>query len=59
MSTIFSTYVTPHIKEIDHPVLLQERIRNVDAAEYAKNMKDNMYKTSEKKKFNRVDNKKH
>ena len=59
MSTIFSTYVTPQIKEINHPELLQEQKLNLDAAEYEKNMKANMYKPYEKNKFNPVDNKKH
>ena len=54
MITIFSTYVAPQIKEIHHPALLQEWKLNLDAAEYKKNMKANMYKPSEKKKFNRV-----
>ena len=59
MSTIFSTYVSPQIKEINHPELLQEWKLNLDAADYEKNMKANMYKPSEKKKFNCVDNHKH
>ena len=48
MSTIFGTYVTPQIKEINHPSLLQEWKLNLGAAEYENNMKANMYKTSEK-----------
>ena len=32
---------------------------NIDAAEYEENMKANMYKPFEKKKFNHVDNQKH
>ena len=55
MITIFSTYVAPQIQKIHHTELLQEWRINLDAAEYEKNMKANMYKTSEKKKFNRVD----
>ena len=31
--TIFSTYVTPQIKEIHHPALLQEWKINLDAVE--------------------------
>ena len=50
MITIFSTYVTPEIKEINHPALLLEWKLNLDAAEYENNMKDNMYKPSEKKR---------
>ena len=49
MSTIFNTYVTPQIKEINHPEFLQEWKLNIDAAEYEKNMKTNMYKLSEKR----------
>ena len=59
MNTIFSTCVTPQIKEINHPSLLQERKLNLDAAEYGKNMKANIYKPYERKKFNRVGNHKH
>ena len=55
MSTIFNTYVTPQIKEINHPAFLQEWKLNIDAADYEKNMKANMYKPSEKKKINHVD----
>ena len=57
--TIFSTFVAPQTREIHHPVLLQERKLNLDAAEYKKNMKANMYKPSEKKKFDRVDSDEH
>ena len=39
--------------------MLQEWKLNLDAADYENNMKANMYKTSEKKKFNRVDNDDH
>ena len=59
MSTIFNTYATLQIKEINHPAFLQVWNLNLDAAEYEKNMKANMYKPSEKKKFNSVDNHKH
>ena len=48
MITIFSTYVTPQIKEIHHPELLQKWKLNLDAAEYKIYMKANMYKPSEK-----------
>ena len=58
MITIFSTYVTPQIKEIHHPALLQEWKLNLDAAEYENNMKDNIYKPSEKKS-NLVDSDEH
>ena len=59
MSTIFNTYVIPQIKENNHPEFLQEWKLNIDAAEYKNNMKANMYKPSEKKKINRVDNHKY
>ena len=49
MSNIFNTYVMPQIKEINHPAFLQERKLNIDAAEYERNMADNMYKLSEKR----------
>ena len=52
MSTIFNTYVTPQIKEINHPEFLQEWKLNIDAAEYERNMAEN-YRPSEKKKINR------
>ena len=57
--TIINTYVTPQIKEINHPVFLQEWKLNIDAAEHEKNMAANMYKPYEKKKFNRIDDHKH
>ena len=59
MITIFSTYVAPQIKEIHFPELLQEWKINLDTAEYEKNMKANMYKPSEKNKFNSVDSDEH
>ena len=59
MSTIFNTYFTPQIKEINHPEFLQEWKLDIDATEYEKNMKANMYKPSEKKKINCVDDHKH
>ena len=45
---IFSAYVEPLIKEINHPELLQEWKLNLDAAEYKRNIDANLYKTSEK-----------
>ena len=53
MSNIFSTYVTPQIKEINHPEILQYWKLNIDAAEYERNMAEN-YKPSEKRKINRL-----
>ena len=49
MSNIFNTYVTPQIKEINHPEFLQEWKLNIDAAEYERNMAGNMYKPSSKR----------
>ena len=55
MGTIFNTYVTLQIKEINHPAFLQEWKLNIDAAEYEINMAADMYKPSKKKKINRID----
>ena len=49
---IFSEYLEPLIKEINHPALLQEWKLNIDAAEYKINNDANLYKPSENK-FNR------
>ena len=38
MDRLFSTYVTPQIKEIYHPAIIQEWKLNIDAAEYEQNM---------------------
>ena len=38
MDRLFSTYITPQIKEIYHPAIIQEWKLNIDAAEYEKNM---------------------
>ena len=38
MRRLFSTYVTPQIKEIYHPAIIQEWRLNIDAAEYEKHM---------------------
>ena len=38
MSRLFGTYVTPQIKEINHPEIIQEQKLNIDVAEYEKNM---------------------
>ena len=37
MDRLFSTYVTPKIKKIHHPEIIQEWKLNIDAAEYEKN----------------------
>ena len=49
MSAIFSRYAIPKIKEMNHPAFLQEWKLDLDATDYEKYMKDNMYKPSEKK----------
>ena len=36
MDRLFSTYITPQIKEIYHPAIIQEWKLNIDAAEYEK-----------------------
>ena len=38
MEKLFKTYITPQLKEIYHPEILQEWKLNIDAAEYEKNM---------------------
>ena len=38
MERLFSTYITPQIKEIYHLAIIQEWKLNIDAAEYEKNM---------------------
>ena len=54
MSRLFITYVTPQIKEINHPEIIQEWKLNIDAAEYEKNMaKTNI--PSDKNKINLQD----
>ena len=47
---IFSAYVEPLLKDINHPALLQERELNLDATEYEKNIDANIYKPSENKR---------
>ena len=58
MSRLFSTYVTPKIKEIYHPVIIQEWKLNIYAAEYEKNM-TLTHVPSTKKIINRKDEFKH
>ena len=48
MTIIFSTYVKPQIKEINHPALLQEWRLNIDAADYEQNIYANLYKPMKK-----------
>ena len=38
MDRLFSIYVTPQIKEMHHPEIIQEWKLNIYAAEYEKNM---------------------
>ena len=45
---IFSAYVEPLSKDINHPEFLQEWKLNLDAAEYEINIDANLYKPSEK-----------
>ena len=46
---IFSAYVVPLLKYINHPVLLQEWKINIDTSAYEINIDANMSKTSDKK----------
>ena len=52
---ILSAYAVPLIKEINHPSLIQEWRLKIDAEYYKRNIDANLYKPSEKKKFNRRD----
>ena len=36
LDRLFSTYITPQIKEIYHPAIIQEWKLNIDASEYEK-----------------------
>ena len=38
MDRLFSSYITPQIKEIYYPAIIHEWKLNIDAAEYEKNM---------------------
>ena len=38
MDRLFKTYITPQLKELYHPAILQEWKLNIDAAEYEKRM---------------------
>ena len=48
MDRLFKTYITPQLKDIYHPDILQEWKFNIDAKEYEKNML-HYSKPSEKK----------
>ena len=54
MSRLFSKCVTPQIKEIYHPAIIQEWKLNIDAGEYKKNMARS-HLPSHKKKINCID----
>ena len=54
INTIFSSYVEPLLKNINHPALLQERKLNLDAASYEKN-DANAYKPSAKREIDLQD----
>ena len=58
MSKLFSTYVTPQIKEINHPAIIQEWKLNIDAAEYETNMAKSHLR-SDKNKINCQDDHDH
>ena len=45
---IFSVYVVPLLKYINHPALLQEWKLNLDATSYERNIDASMYKPSDK-----------
>ena len=49
---IFSEYVEPLLKGINHPALIQERKRNLDAEEYKRNIDANLYKPPKINEFN-------
>ena len=52
MRKLFSTYVTPQIKEINHPEIIKEWKLNIYATEYENNMAET-YILYDKKKINR------
>ena len=49
MINIFSEYVEPLLKDINHQEFLQEWKLNLDAAEYEINIDANLYKPSKKR----------
>ena len=48
---IFSSYVVPLLKYINHPALLQKWRLNIDSTAYENNIEDNVFKPSDKKKL--------
>ena len=38
MDRLFKTYITPQLKDIYHPAIIQEWKLNIDAKEYEKNI---------------------
>ena len=55
INNIFSSYVEPLLKYINHPELLQEQKLNLDTIAYGKNIDANVYKPSDKKEIDRHD----
>ena len=53
MDRLFSTYITPQIKEIYHSAIIQKWKLNIDAAEYEKDMSLTHLPSSKK---NRIEN---
>ena len=58
MDILFKTYITPQIKEIYHPEIIQEWRLNIDAAEYVKHTTLTLV-PSTIKQINRIDNFEH
>ena len=57
MDRLFRTYITPQLKEIYHPAILQEWKLNIDAKEYENNM--TLSHVPPVKTINRIDNFEH
>ena len=58
MDRLFKRYITPQLKEIYHPEILQEWKLNIDAKEYEKNIL--LFRVpSTKKIINRIENFEH
>ena len=51
MDRLFKTYITPQLKEIYYPAILQEWKLNIDAAEYEKKRFYLMYLLFKKKSY--------
>ena len=50
MDRLFSTYITPQMKEIYHPSIIQEWKLNIDSSEYGNNMSLTHLPSSKKNK---------